>query len=224
MTRAQDAIDVLKQHDIWEKAPVSVQRHFKKGLAGEMPETWKPARRQHCRNRHSILADNRNAIDGVAAAARKLKLRPFVLPTPLQGEAKEIGSIMEGFARDLIEFGNPVRPPACLIAGGEPTVTVTGKGKGGRAQECVLAASQGLAGLKKVFVAGFGTDGTDGPTDAAGAVVDGKTCEQASRKGLESQRYQDKNDSYHFFKQVGGHIITGPTGTNVNDIYLIVAF
>lgn len=220
----QNAIDILKQHDIWEKAPVSVQRHFKKGLAGKIPETWKPTRRQHSRNPHSILADNRNALEGVAIAARKLKLRPFVLPTPLQGEAKEIGSILGGFARDLIEFGNPVRPPACLIAGGEPTVTVTGKGKGGRAQECVLAAAQELAGLKNVFVAGFGTDGTDGPTDAAGAVAVGKTQNRASRKGLDPQRYLDKNDSYHFFKQVGGHIITGPTGTNVNDIYLIVAF
>ncbi|MDR4495143.1 MAG: glycerate kinase [Nitrospirales bacterium] len=219
----QDAIDILKQFHIWSKVPEPVQRHFKKGLAGKIPETWKPSRQRASCNRHLILADNRNAIEGVATAAKKLELKPFVLPLPLQGEAKEIGSILGSFARDLVEFGNPVRPPACLVAGGEPTVTVTGKGKGGRAQECVLAAAQELAGLKNVFVAGFGTDGTDGPTEVAGAVVDGKTLERASRKGLDSQRFLDNNDSYHFFKQVGGHIITGPTGTNVNDIYLILA-
>ncbi len=220
----QDAMDILKQHEIWTKAPVSVQRHFKKGLTGKIPETWKPTRPRHSRNRHIILANNRNAIKGVAIASRKLKLKPFVLPTPLQGEAKEIGSILGGLARDLVEFGNPARPPACLIAGGEPTVTVTGKGKGGRAQECVLASVQELAGLKNVFVAGFGTDGTDGPTGAAGAVADGMTQKRASRKGLDTQKFLGHNDSYHFFKQVGGHIITGPTGTNVNDIYLIVVF
>jgi glycerate-2-kinase len=151
-----------------------------------------------------------------------LKLKPFILPIPLQGEAKEIGSILGGLARDLVEFGNPVHPPACLIAGGEPTVTVKGKGKGGRAQECVLAAAKELAGLQNVFVAGFGTDGTDGPTDVAGALVDGKTPERASKKGLDISRLLDNHDSYHFFKNVGGHIITGPTGTNVNDIYLIL--
>lgn len=220
----REGIDILKQFAIWRKVPVSVQRHFKKGLAGKIPETWKPTGGQHLRNRHIILANNQHAIEGVATASRKLKLKPFIIPTPLQGEAKEIGSILGSFARDLVEFGNPVRPPACLIAGGEPTVTVTGKGKGGRAQECVLAAAQELAGLKKVFVAGFGTDGTDGPTEASGALVDGKTLERASPKGLDLAGVLNKHDSYHFFKQGGGHIITGPTGTNVNDIYLIVAF
>ncbi|MGD9850915.1 MAG: glycerate kinase [Nitrospirales bacterium] len=220
----QDAIDILKQFAIWTKVPVSVQWHLKKGLTGKISETWNPTRRQNARNRHIILANNRNAIEGVAIASRKLKLKPFILPMPLQGEAKEIGRILGSFVRDLVEFGNPLRPPACLIAGGEPTVTVTGKGKGGRAQECVLAAAEDLAGLKNVFVAGFGTDGTDGPTEVAGAVVDGKTQKRASRKGLDTQKFLDRNDSYHFFKQVGGHIITGSTGTNVNDIYLIVAF
>ena len=126
-------------------------------------------------------------------------------------------------AKDIRDFENPVRPPACLIAGGEPTVTVTGKGKGGRAQECVLGAAQELAGLTKVLVAGFGTDGTDGPTDAAGAMVDGKTVERAMKMGISIETMLERHDSYTFFKQVGGHIITGPTHTNVNDIYLILA-
>lgn len=219
----QDAIDILKHYQIWTKVPVTVQRHFKKGLASAIPDMLTPTRKRASRTRHIILANNHHAIAGVAGKARQLKLKPFILPMPLQGEAQEIGSILGGFARDLVEFGNPVRPPVCLIAGGEPTVTVKGKGKGGRAQECVLAAAQELAGLHNVFVAGFGTDGTDGPTDVAGALVDGKTTERASKKGLDISRLLDNHDSYHFFRNVGGHIITGPTGTNVNDIYLIMA-
>ena len=125
-------------------------------------------------------------------------------------------------AKDIRDFGNPVRPPACLIAGGEPTVTVTGKGKGGRAQECVLAAAQELAGLPNVVVAGFGTDGTDGPTEVAGAMVDGKTVQRAKKKGISIENMLKEHDSYTFFNQVGGHIITGPTKTNVNDIYVVI--
>ena len=123
-------------------------------------------------------------------------------------------------AKNIRDFGNPVRHPACLIAGGEPTVTVTGKGKGGRTQECVLAAAQELAGLPNVVVAGFGTDGTDGPTEVAGAIVDGKTVQRAKKKGVSIENMLKEHDSYTFFNQVGGHIITGPTKTNVNDIYV----
>jgi hydroxypyruvate reductase len=219
----QDAIDILKHYKIWSKVPIAVQRHFKKGLGNKIPETLKPTRQRASRTRHILLANNSHAIQGLAKAARQLKLKPFIMPFSLQGEAKEIGNILGSLGRDLVAFDNPVRPPACLIAGGEPTVTVNGKGKGGRVQECMIAAAQELAGLQHIFVAGFGTDGIDGPTDAAGAVVDGTTAERASKKGLDMSRLLDNHDSYHFFKNVGGHIITGPTGTNVNDIYVIIA-
>ncbi len=219
----QDAINILQQYSIWSKVPDSVQRHLQQGLTKSTQTPIKPTRKKSLRNRHIILANNRQALEGVAKTAKLLGLKPFILPYPLQGEAKEIGSILGGLARDLVEFGNPVHPPACLIAGGEPTVTVYGKGQGGRAQECVLAAAQELAGLTKVFVAGFGTDGTDGPTDAAGAVVDGKTVQRAKKKDLSIEQALHAHDSYTFFKHIGGHIVTGPTGTNVNDIYLIVA-
>ena len=222
-TTFQDAIDLLKQLKIWTKVPASVQRHLKNGVSEKISETLKPSKQWALRNRHIILANNRDAVEGVAAAARRLKLHPFIFPTFIQGEAKEIGHILGSVARDLVEFGNPVRPPACFIAGGEPTVTVTGTGKGGRAQECVLAAAKEVAGLRHVFVAGFGTDGTDGPNEVAGALVDGKTTERASRKGVNISKFLDNQDSYHFFKALGGHIITGPTGTNVNDISLVLA-
>ena len=219
----QDAIDILKQYKIWSKVPMAVQRHLKKGLASTVPDILKPPRQRTSRNRHIVLANNSHAIKGLAKAARQLKLKPFIMPFPFQGEAKEVGNILGSLGRDLVEFDNPARPPACLIAGGEPTVTIKGNGKGGRVQECMVAAAQELAGLHNIFVAGFGTDGTDGPTDAAGAIVDGTTAERASKKGLDISRVLNNHDSYNFFKHVGGHIITGPTGTNVNDIYFIFA-
>ncbi|WNM58500.1 glycerate kinase type-2 family protein [Candidatus Nitrospira allomarina] len=219
----QDAIDILQLYLIWRKVPESVQRHLQRARSKPIPAPLKATRQQALRNRHIVLANNRQALEGVAKTAKRLGLKPFILPYPLQGEAKEIGSILGGLARDLVEFGNPVHPPACLIAGGEPTVIVNGKGRGGRAQECVLAAARELAGLTNVFVAGFGTDGTDGPTDAAGAVVDGKTVQRAKKQGLSIEHALHEHDSYTFFQQIRGHIMTGPTGTNVNDIYLIVA-
>lgn len=219
----QEAKEILTRYGTWSKLPDSVQRHVTEGLRNKIPETVKPAHRKILRHRHLVLADNHDAQQGAAQAAKQLHLKPVLFPIPLQGEAKEIGSILGGMAKDLVASGNPVHPPACLIAGGEPTVTVTGKGKGGRVQECVMAAAEDVAGLRKVFVAGFGTDGTDGPTDAAGAVVDGQTCNRARRMGVDLGKMLGAHDSYAFFKHAGGHIMTGPTRTNVNDIYLIIA-
>ena len=221
-TTFHEAKTILKHYHIWGKVPDRVRKHLDQGMKGHIPETWKSRRRHSLRSRSIILANNQTALDGVVKEAKLLGLRPYILDTPLQGEAKDLGTILGAMAKDIREFGNPVRPPACLIAGGEPTVTVTGKGKGGRAQECVLASSQGLTGLPNVVVAGFGTDGTDGPTDVAGALVDGKTVERAMKIGVSIKTKLERHDSYTFFKQVGGHIITGPTKTNVNDIYLIL--
>ena len=221
-TTFQEAQTILKHYQIWNNAPESVRKHLEQGIHGHLPETWKSRRQQSPRNRPIILANNHTAIDGIANTAKRLGFRPSILDFSFQGEAKDLGAILGAMAKDIREFGNPIRPPACLIAGGEPTVTVTGKGKGGRAQETVLAAAQELAGLHNVFVAGFGTDGTDGPTDVAGALVDGLTVEQAEKKGIDISQCLNNHDSYNFFKKVGGHIITGPTKTNVNDIYLVL--
>ena len=222
-TTFQEAKDILKHYKIWTKIPQAVQDHLEQGIHGQVPETLKRKNRISRRIHHVVLANNRHSIDAVAKKAKGIGLHPFIIPTPLQGEAREIGSILGLMAKDLCEFGNPVRAPSCLIAGGEPTVTVTGKGNGGRAQECVLAAAQELAGLRHVVVAGFGTDGTDGPTEVAGVVVDGNTMKRAQKMGVDPRKILVANDSYTFFKKVGGHIRTGPTGTNVNDIYLVLA-
>ena len=216
----QAAKAVLEHYHVWSKVPENVRNHLDQGVRGDIPETWKRKNRQPGDPHSIILANNQIALSGVAEEATRLGLRPYLLETPLQGEALDIGTILGAMTKDMREFGNPVRPPACLISGGEPTVTQAGKRKGGRAQECVLAAGQELAGLQRVAVAGFGTDGTDGPTDVAGALVDGETVERAKKKGISIETALKRHDSYAFFNQVGGHIITGPTKTNVNDIYL----
>ena len=223
-TTFQDAKTILDHHQIWSKVPERIRERIDQGIKGHVVETWKSRKRHSSRNQSVILANNQTAINGIAKEAKRLGLRPYILDSPLQGEAQDLGTILGAMAKDIREFGNPVRPPACLIAGGEPTVTVTGKGLGGRAQECILAAAQELSGLPNIIVAGFGTDGTDGPTDVTGALVDGKTVERAIQHGLSIEAMLEKHDSYTFFRQVGGHIITGPTKTNVNDIYLIIAF
>ncbi len=222
-TTCQEAKTILEQYEILDHVPVNVRKHLKLGIKGHVPETWKNRGRLSSRYQSITLANNQTAIAGIAKKAKQFGLRPHLLDSHLQGEAKDLGTILGAMAKDMREFGNPVRPPACLIAGGEPTVTVTGKGMGGRVQECVLAAAQELAGLTNVVVAGFGTDGTDGSTDVAGAMVDGKTVERAKKKKISIQTMLERHDSHTFFNQVGGHIITGPTHTNVNDIYLIIA-
>ena len=222
-TTFQEAKMILEQYKIWANIPTKVRNHIEGGICGHIPETWKSRRKNPSRFQSIILANNHTAIDSVAKEAKRSGLRPYILDYPLQGEAQDLGTILGSMARDICEFGNPVKAPACLIAGGEPTVAITGRGKGGRAQECVLAAAQELAGLNNVVVAGFGTDGTDGPTEVAGAIVDGKTVQRAKKEGISIENMLKKHDSYTFFKKVGGHIITDPTHTNVNDIYLILA-
>jgi glycerate-2-kinase len=140
----------------------------------------------------------------------------------LEGEARQVGIVLASFAREVLSSGNPVSKPAGMVAGGETTVIVTGNGKGGRNQEMLLAAAVKLKGLEGVVLASLSTDGIDGPTDAAGAVVDGKTLNRALKSKMAPEKFLANNDSYHFFSKLNDLIFTGPTGTNVNDISVIV--
>ncbi len=130
---------------------------------------------------------------------------------------------MAAIAREIAATGRPVSRPACVIAGGETTVTIKGTGTGGRNQELALAASLDIEGMDNVLILAAGTDGTDGPTDAAGAMASGITLQAAKELGLSARDYLATNDSYHFFKAIGDLVTTGPTGTNVMDIILILA-
>lgn len=146
----------------------------------------------------------------------------MVLTTTLQGEAREAAKFLAAVAREVSRRDRPVKKPACLIAGGETTVTIRGSGKGGRNQEMALAAAFEIAEEKGIVFLSGGTDGTDGPTEAAGAVVDGKTLDRAAKKNIHAGSFLNNNDSYGFFDRQAGHIKTGPTLTNVMDLAIIL--
>jgi hydroxypyruvate reductase len=167
-----------------------------------------------------IIGSNQKSLDAAAAAAKRLGYRALTLSSTIEGETRDVARMHAAIARQIRDFGQPLRPPACVISGGETTVTLRGSGKGGRNQEFALAAAIDLHGLRDVLVLSAGTDGTDGPTDAAGAVADGKTLSRSSRNANEALR---DNDAYSFFEELGDLIVTGPTGTNVMDIHLVMA-
>ncbi len=218
----QDAAAVLEKYGIWDKVPAAVRRRIERGLRGELPETPKPGDALFDRVQNLIVGSNALAVQAAAAEARRLGLAPLVLSTRIEGETRDIARMHAAIAREVVETGRPRRAPVCLISGGETTVTLRGRGLGGRNQEFVLAAALDLAGVPGVVVLSGGTDGTDGPTDAAGAVADGFTIERARRLGLDAARMLSENDSYHFFEPLGDLIKTGPTNTNVMDVRLLV--
>jgi glycerate-2-kinase len=146
----------------------------------------------------------------------------LILTSLLEGEAREVGRVLASISKEVLKTGNPVGIPAVILAGGETTVTVRGRGQGGRNQELALSAAIALRGIERVALASIGSDGRDGPTDVAGAVVDGYTYQKAIEAGIRPEDYLENNDSYTFFEKVGGHIKTGYTGTNVNDLIVVV--
>ena len=218
-----DAKRVLDTYGLRNRVPPAVRRHVDRGVQGRIPETPKPGEALFSRVRHHVIGNNHAVLERMAKRAKALGLRPLILTTTLSGEARDIGKLFGDLAKEMHVSGNPVKPPACLLAGGELAVTVKGKGMGGRAQEFALAAAPSIEGVPRVFVVGVGTDGTDGPTPAAGAIVDGKIISRAKEKGVNHEATLRENDSYRFFRLTGGHIVTGPTGTNVNDVYMILA-
>ncbi|MBI5115380.1 glycerate kinase [Candidatus Poribacteria bacterium] len=216
-----DAVAVLKKHEVWEQTPTTVREFLEKGLRGEIPETPKPGERIFENVCNVIIGSNRTAVESASKRASSLGFHSLVLSTRICGEAREVGGIFASIAIESEISGYPIAPPACILAGGETTVTVRGEGKGGRNQELALSAAIRLAGARRIVVASVGTDGADGPTDAAGAVVDTTTLERAKRLELDPAQYLRNNDSYHLLAPIGDLVITGPTGTNVMD--LIVA-
>ena len=171
-----------------------------------------------------IVGSNLLACEAAAASAKNLGLHTLILSTYVEGEAREAARVLAAVLREIDASGHPLPRPCCVVAGGETTVTIRGEGRGGRNQELALAAAAALRGLDNVLLASVGTDGSDGPTDAAGAWVDGSTLEQATQRGLDAGAALASNDSYTFFNASGNLIRTGPTNTNVNDIYLLFAF
>jgi hydroxypyruvate reductase len=213
---------VIEKYGLQRKIPASARRLLEAGLAGRIEETPKPGDPCFRHTRNVIVGSNRLAVDAAARKARELGYRPLVLSTAIEGETRDIAGMHAAIAREIVATGRPVRPPAAVISGGETTVTLRGKGLGGRNQEFALAAAIALEGVPGVLAFSAGTDGTDGPTDAAGAMADGMTLSRAATLGLDARRALADNDSYHFFQPLGDLVMTGPTGTNVMDVRLML--
>jgi glycerate 2-kinase len=217
-TTFADAMAVIERYRLGGRIPLAVRGHLEAGLAGTIEETPK----QVGGVQNVIVGSNALAIDAAAAESKKRGYRTLVLATTVEGETRDVARMHAAIAKEVALAGRPVRPPACILSGGETIVTLRGKGTGGRNQEFALAAALDIAGLKDVVVLSCGTDGTDGPTDAAGAIAGGDTVARALRQGLDARKSLGENDSYHFFEPLNDLIKTGPTGTNVMDVHVML--
>ena len=216
------AKSILDKYDIFDKVPVTIRERLEKGLAGEIPETPKPSDPVFARTQNLVVGSNILAVAAAQQCARRLGYRTLVLSTYVEGETRDVARVHAAIAKEIRASGRPVKPPACVISGGETTVTLRGEGLGGRNQEFVLAAAMDLAGMDGVAVLSGGTDGTDGPTDAAGAIADGRSTSRAEALGLKAQSFLANNDSYRFFEPLRDLLLTGPTNTNVMDVRLMM--
>lgn len=219
-TTFPDALGVLERRGVRDRVPASVLSHLDKGLSGEIQDTPKANDPLFERVQNVIIADGEIACNAALRAAEERGYHSLLLSTYVQGEAREVARVLTAIAQEIAASNRPIPRPACVIAGGETTVTVRGNGKGGRNQELALAASLDIAGRRDTLVLSVGTDGTDGPTEAAGALADGTTLARAQAQGLDARAFLANNDAFHFFEPLGDLIITGPTNTNVNDIML----
>lgn len=223
-TTFAEAWAVLERYGIVDEIPDSIVSRLQAGLAGQVPETPKASDPVFTRVQNVIVGSNEIAAQAAVDEAREQGFSALLLSTYIEGEAREVARVFAGIAKGMVRHGWPLKPPACLVAGGETTVTIRGKGKGGRNQELALAAALAIDGWQNVAVVGLATDGTDGPTDAAGAIAWGDTVTRARARGLDAAAYLANNDAYHFFQTLGDLIITGPTNTNVNDLIFVFAF
>ena len=214
----QDCLDILSKYRIADHLPEAINRHLVRGAQGIIKETPKPGHPAFAKTEHFIIGNNFQALDSARLYAESLGYNTLLLTSLLTGETRHAAHFHAAIIRELTQTGHPARLPACLLSGGETTVTLTGSGKGGRNQEFALASAIALQDLGPLVNLSAGTDGADGPTDAAGAIMDSTTLARANAKGLEPDVYLRNNDSYHFFQALGDLFVTGPTRTNVMDI------
>jgi glycerate 2-kinase len=215
-TTFADALEVLARRGLSGRVPPSVTRRLEAGRAGEIQETPKPGDPLFDRVTNVVIGNNALVTDAAAATARRLGYRTDLTTRELQGEARHV-------AREFVARARRLPPPACLIAGGETTVTVRGPGKGGRCQEFALAAALELEPTDRITILAAGTDGTDGPTDATGAIVDAGSIARGSAAGADARRALADNDAYRFLRASDDLLVSGPTRTNLLDLYVAVS-
>ncbi len=223
-----DACRALEKYDLWQTVPDPVRHILEKGKSGQIEETLKKESPVFSRVNSFIIGDNHKALDRAARQARKMGFETFLISSSDRGEAKEAARRYAALLASLIPWVKRYLRPLCLISGGELTVTVKGKGKGGRNQEFALAflleIEKIAPRLKNWLAMSLGTDGIDGPTDAAGAWVDGSTLSKAARFSLKPEKFLENNDSYSFFSKLGQLLITGSTQTNVMDFRIFILY
>jgi len=214
-TTFAEALSVLARRGVGGQVPLPVRARLETGARGEIAETPKPGDPAFKRVTNVVIGNNATVVEAAAAEARRLGYRTEILTRELQGEAREV-------ARQLVARARGQVPHTCLIAGGETTVTVRGRGRGGRCQEFVLAAALELSSEDRLVVLAAGTDGSDGPTDAAGAIADATTITRGERGGRAARAALDDNDAYTFLSAADALVVSGPTNTNLLDVYVVL--
>lgn len=217
-----DCRNIISKYKLNERIPERVIQYIETGCEGGIEDTPKDESPIFERTQNVIVGSNIIAVTAAKEKAQELGYNTLILSTFIHGETEEVAKVHTAIAKEIISSGNPVPKPACIISGGETTVTIEGKGLGGRNQEFVLAAAIDISGLDNVVVLSGGTDGTDGPTDAAGAVADGDTISRADKLGQGAYDYLCENNSYNYFEPLDDLLITGPTNTNVMDLRIII--
>jgi len=217
-----DTRQVFDRYDIWHELPKSVQARIEQGLAGGIKDTPKAGDDVFRRCYSELVGTNIQALIAAGKAARHKGYQALILSYVVAGDAREVVYLFAAVDKEVRIPGNWIPVPHCILCGGETTVTIQGEGKGGRNQEFALTAAMLIDGLENIVVLSGGTDGTDGPTDAAGAIADGRTMARAREMQLDPLDFLRRNDSYHFFQTLDDLIITGPTRTNVSDVYMVL--
>lgn len=218
----QDCLDIVARYDLGSSLSPEVIRHLRNGAAGKTAETPKPGDSAFGDLQNVIVGNNYQALRAAAHRALSLGYSPLILSSMFQGETRDAAFFHACIIKEIIRSGHPAPPPVCVLSGGETTVTLQGNGLGGRNLEFALASVPHLEGLEQVVLLSAGTDGNDGPTDAAGAIVDTGTAARAKSRNLDIQDHLDRNDSYHFFQLTEDLFITGPTRTNVMDVRIFL--
>ena len=218
----EDAWAILNKYDLLKKIAPTLQDYLVLGREGKVEETPKSGDVAFEKVHNILIGSNILALRAGEKEASLHGFNTLILSSFVVGETREAARFHTAIAREVISTGNPARRPACIISGGETTVTIRGKGLGGRNQEFALAAALEISGLEKVVVLSGGTDGTDGPTDAAGATADPTTVARAKALGIDPVPHLENNDAYPFFQRLGDLLITGPTQTNVMDVRIIL--
>lgn len=221
-TSYQDTYHVLLEYELWDRLPERIGKHIEKGLDGIVPETLKPGEETIAGHHQIIIGSARKLAEKTAEYSKMKGYNTWIAPEAYNKDVREVARDIAGMADTVKKSNGPVLPPAVLVFYGESTVNVKGNGKGGRNQELALTGALETGGNENITWLSVGTDGIDGPTDAAGAIIDGNTIAKAKKEGINPQNFLDANDSYHFHEKAGTLLKTGPTGNNLMDLQIVI--